>query len=70
MCLPFLEHLTEQLNTRFNKYGSMIHKMHAFFPSVIRMGKVERNYKSEDIRHEYRDDPPTPRNIFPHRHRT
>ena len=39
MCLPFLEHLTEQLNTRFNKYGSMIHKMHAFFHQWLEWGK-------------------------------
>ena len=64
MCLRFLDHMTEQLNTRFDKYGSMIHKMHAFVPPVIRMGKVERSYKCEDIRHEYRDDPPTLRNTF------
>ena len=42
----------------------MIHKMHAFVPSVIRLGKVERNYKSREITQEYRDDPPFPRNAF------
>ena len=47
----------------------MIHETHAFVPSVIRMGKVERNYKGEDNRHEYRDDPPTPRNTFEERSR-
>ena len=41
----------------------MIHKMHAFVPAVIR-GKVERNYKTEEIIHEYRDDLPIPRNAF------
>ena len=64
MCLPFLDHLIEVLNTTFNKYGSAIHKMHAFVPSVIEMWKVERNYKTEEIIHEYRDDLPTPRNAF------
>ena len=64
MCLPFFDHLMVRLNTRFDKYGSMIHKIHAFVPSVIRMGKVERNYKMEEIIHEYRNDLPTARNAF------
>ena len=43
----------------------MINKMHAFVPSMIGMGKVERNnYKTEEIIREYRDDLPTPRNAF------
>ena len=54
----------DRLNTRFDKYGSMIHKIHAFVPSVIRMGRVERNYKMEEIIHEYRNDLPTARNAF------
>ena len=64
MCLPFLDHLIEGLNTRFDKYGSMIPKTHAFVQSVIGMGKLERDYKIEEIIHEYRDDPPTSRNAF------
>ena len=52
MCLPFLDHLIEELNTRFDKYASVIHMMHTFVPSVIGMGKVERNYKIEEIIHE------------------
>ena len=60
MCLPFLDHLIEGLNTSFDKYDSMIHKMHAFVPSVIEMVKVEIN----QIIHEYRDNLPTPRNAF------
>ena len=64
MCLPFLDHLTERLNTRFNKHGSMIHKMHAFAPSMIGMGKVEGDNKIQKIIHEYRDDLPTPGNAF------
>ena len=64
MCLPFLDHLMEGLNTRFDKYGSMIHKMHAFVPSVIGMKKVEGNYKIEEIIHVYRHDLPTPGNAF------
>ena len=51
ICLPFLHHLLDGLNTRFNKYGSMIHKIHAFVPSVIGMRKVERNYKIKEIFH-------------------
>ena len=43
MCFPFLDHLIEGLNTRFDKYGSMVHKTHAFVPSVIQMRKVEGN---------------------------
>ena len=42
----------------------MIHKILAFVPSVIGMGKVERNYKTEEIIHECRDDLPTSRNAF------
>ena len=61
MCLPFLDHLIDALNTRFDKYGSMIHKMHVFVPSVIGMKKVEGNYKIEKCIHECRDDP---RNAF------
>ena len=67
VCLSFLDYLIEGLNTRFDKYGSMIHKMHAFFPSVIGMGKVERDYKIKETIHEYRDDLPTPRNAFEER---
>ena len=37
MCLPFIEHLIEGLNTRFNKYASMIYNMHAFVPSLVGM---------------------------------
>ena len=44
MCLPFLYHLIKALNTRFDKYGLMIHKMRAFVPSVIEMRKAEGNY--------------------------
>ena len=61
MCLLFLDHLIEGLNTRFDKYGSMIHKMHVFVPSVIGMKKVEGNYQIEKCIHECRDDP---RNAF------
>ena len=64
MCHPFLDHLIKGLNTRFDKYSLMTHKMHAFVPSVIGMGKVERNYKTEEIIHKYRDDLPTSRNAF------
>ena len=42
----------------------MIHKILAFVPSVIGMGKVERNYKTEEIIQECRDDLPTSRNAF------
>ena len=62
MCLPFLDHLIEGLDTRFDKYGSVIQKMHYFVPLVIR-GKVERNYKTEEI-HEYRHDLTTTRNAY------
>ena len=64
MCLSFFDHLIERLNTRFDKYGSMINKMHPFNPSMTEMRKVEKNYKAEEIIHEYRDDLPTPRNAF------
>ena len=42
----------------------MIHKILAFVPSVIGIGKVERNYKTEEIIQECRDDLPTSRNAF------
>ena len=64
MSFPFLDHLIEGLNTRFDKYGSMIHKMHAFVPSVIGMRKVEGNNKIEEIIYKYRYDLPTPGNAF------
>ena len=41
---------------RFDKYGSVIRKMHAFVPSVIGIGKVERHWKTKGNIHEYRDD--------------
>ena len=46
------------------EYGSMIHKMHAFVPSLIGMRKVEGNYEIEEIIHMYRDDLPAPGNGF------
>ena len=49
------------LNTRFDKYGPMIHKMHAFVPSVSGMVKVEKDYKTEETIHEYIDALRTPR---------
>ena len=64
ICLSFLDHLIEGLNTRFDKYGSMIHKMQTFVPSAIGMGKLEENNKIEEIIHEYRDDLSTPGNAF------
>ena len=39
MFLTFLDRLIEGLNTRFDKYGSVVPKMHAFVPSVIAVGK-------------------------------
>ena len=64
MYLPFLDHLMDGLNTRFHKYDSMIHKMHAFIPPVIGMRKVEGIHKIKEIIHAYRDDLPIPRNAF------
>ena len=64
ICLSFLDHLIEGLNTRFDKNGSMIHKMQALVQSVIGMGKLEGNNKIEEIIHEYRDDLPTLENAF------
>lgn len=40
MCLSFFDHLMEGIDTRFVKYGSMIHMVHAFVSSVIAMRKV------------------------------
>lgn len=40
--LTFLDRLIEGLNTRFDKYGSVVPKMHAFVPSVIAIGKRKR----------------------------
>ena len=63
MCLRFLGHLIEGLNTRFDKYGSLIHKMYAIVP-LIGMGKVEENNYIEEIIHEQRHDLTTPGNAF------
>ena len=64
MCLLLLDDLMEGLNTRFDKYGSMIQKMNAFVPPVIGMRKVKGNYKIEEIIHVYRDDLHTPGDAF------
>ena len=64
MCLPFLEHLIEGLNTRFNKYASMIYNMHAFVRSLVGMGNIEENDKTVEIIHKYKDDLSTPGNVF------
>ena len=64
MCLPFLDHLIDGLSTRFDKYDSIIHKMHVFVPSVIGMRKVEGNHKIVEITQVYRDDLPIPGNAF------
>ena len=37
------------LNTRFDKYGPMIHKKHAFVPSVSGMVKVDKNIKPRKL---------------------
>ena len=42
----------------------MIHKMHAFVPSVVVMGKVEGNNKTKETIHKYRNDLPIPGNTF------
>ena len=64
-CLPLFDHLIEGLNTSsMIKYGSMIHKMHAFVPSVIEIGKKEGNNKIEEIIHKYRNELPTPGKAF------
>ena len=61
---PFLDHLIEALNTKFDKYGSIIYKIHAFVSSVIGMGKVEGNNKIKEIIHKFRNDLLTLGNAF------
>ena len=39
--MPKIAWIIDGLFTRFDKHGSMIHKIHAFVPSVIGMRKVE-----------------------------
>ena len=62
MFLTFLDRLIEGLNTRFDKYGSVVPKMHAFVPSVIAVEKKIK--KIDEIIHEYRDNLLTPTKTF------
>ena len=45
ICLLFLDHLIGRLNTRFDQYGSKIHKMHTFHcVKSVRIGSYSGSY--------------------------
>ena len=45
ICLLFLDHLIERSNTRFDQYGSKIHKMHTFHcVKSVRIGSYSGSY--------------------------
>ena len=56
MCLPFLDHLLQGLNSRFDKHGSLVHYMYGLIPSLI--GEKEVDIK-ETIG-QYKSDLPSP----------
>lgn len=56
MCLPFLDHLINGIDVRFDKYGQTVLSMAGLIPSVI----AENDVLINDIVDMYRDDLPTP----------
>ena len=58
MCLPFLDHLINGIDVRFDKYGKTVLMMQALIPSVI----AERDVTIDDIVEIYKDDLPAPNN--------
>ena len=58
MCLPFLDHLINGIDVRFDKYGKTVLMMQALIPSVI----AERDVTTDDIVEIYKDDLPAPNN--------
>ena len=58
MCLPFLDHLINGIDVRFDKYGKTVLMMQALIPSVI----AERDVTIDDIVEIYKDDLPASNN--------
>ena len=58
MCLPFLDHLINRIDVRFDKYGKTVLMMQALIPSVI----AERDVTIDDIVEIYEDDLTGPNN--------
>ena len=52
MCLPFLDHLINGIDVRFDKYGITVLMMQALIPSNI----AERDVTIDDIDEIYKDD--------------
>ena len=58
MCLPFLDHLINGIDVRFDKYGKTVLIMQALIPLVI----AERDATIDDIVETYKDNLPAPNN--------
>ena len=54
VCYPFLDHITTGIESRFDKYGTIVHKMHGLIPAVI----AERDLLIDAIVKEYQEDLP------------
>ena len=51
MCLPFINHLINRIDVRFDKYGKTVLMMQALIPSII----VERDVTIDDIVEIYKE---------------
>ena len=51
MCLPFINHLINRIDVRFDKYGKTVLMMQALIPSII----VERDVTIDDIVERYKE---------------
>ena len=58
MCLPFLDHLINGTDVRFDKYGKTVLILQALIPSAI----SERDVTIDDIVEIYKGDLPAPNN--------
>ena len=51
MCLPFINHLINRIDVRFDKYGKTVLMMQALIPSII----VERDVTIDDVVEIYKE---------------
>ena len=51
MCLPFINHLINRIDVRFDKYGKTVLMMQALIPSII----VKRDVTIDDIVEIYKE---------------
>ena len=58
MCLPFLDHLINGIDVRFDKYGKTVLIMQALIPLVI----AERDATIDDVVETYKGNLPAPNN--------